>query len=141
MPYDGSGNPVHSFGRGKLNDSMRSNSTKAVDPKSRKSGHQPDPDSTMEESSPEDIHDVVKEHGPATAMHYDAKNDNEHHVTSHHGAMKHHSKHGSRGEAMAHMHAAMGEDEKNEDEESPETEMAEEKMQPHKMSHAVPGLV
>src|ERR1700691_3493976 len=116
MPRDAQGNPVHSFGRGKLNDEMRKPTSPSVTPKSRPAGHQPDPDAEMHEESPEDIHDVVKEHGPAEEIHM--KHDHEagiHQVTSHHGEFKHHSTHGSHHEAHAHAGKALGMDAEHQD--------------------------
>jgi hypothetical protein len=151
MPRDGAGNPVHSFGRGKLNDDMRKDKTmqhqtRVVDPKSRPAGHQPDPDAEMKDESPEDIHDVVAEHGPAKHIHM--QHDHEagvHQVTSYHGehepgkeegeGFTHHSKHGSHHEAHKHAGHALGMSEGDE-KESPEYESAEE----GKMSNPIPGM-
>jgi hypothetical protein len=139
MPRDSAGNPVASFGRGRLNDERHAHlqhASKAVDPKSRESGHQPDPDAEMHEESPEDIHDVVAEHGPAVELH--SKHDHEagvHQVTSHHGEHRqgheegagftHHSRHGSVHEAHKHMGKALGMAQ-HEEKETPEYESAEE---------------
>lgn len=117
MPRDGQGNPVSSFGRGRLNDEIASHGSKAVAPKSRPAGHQPDPDAEMREENPEDIKDIVAEHGPAVEMHH--QHDGEmHHVTTHHGEHRqgkedgmgftHHSKHASHHEAHEHMGHALG---------------------------------
>jgi hypothetical protein len=112
MPRDAAGNPVASFGRGRLNDDIRKqHASKAIDPKSRPAGHQPDPDAetSMVEDSPEAIEDVVNEHGPATEMH--SQHDHGtgmHKVTTHHGDMKHRSTHSSHGDAHAHMGKALG---------------------------------
>lgn len=139
MPYDSQGKPAHSFGKAKLQDEMHKglqHQEKAVTPKSRPEGHQPDPDGEMKDQSPEDIRDVVNEHGPATEAHM--KFDHEsgvHQVTTKHGEMEHHSKHGSHHEAMKHMHAALGmpEHEKGED---PSYESGEES----KMTGTIPGM-
>ncbi len=130
MPKDGAGNPVASFGRGKLNDDIRNqHASKAITPKSRPAGHQPDPDAETEmvTDSPEAIQDVVAQHGPASEMH--SKHDHAsgmHHVTTHHGDFKHHSTHGSQQEAHAHMGHALGvESAKHEKGESKEFEAGE----------------
>lgn len=149
MPRDSQGNPVHSFGRGRMNDELHKqnqHASKVVDPKSRPAGHQPDPDAEMHEESPEDIHDVVAEHGPAVEIH--TKHDHEagvHQVTSHHGEHRqgneeghgftHHSKHGSAEEAHKHMGHALGlGDQKHEKAESPEYEAKEEE------AATIPGM-
>lgn len=139
MPRDSQGNPVHSMSRGKLNDELHAHNqgaSKVVDPKSRAAGKQPDPDAEMREESPEDIHDIVNEHGPAHTIHM--KSDHEagvHQVTSFHGGHKpessdgegftHHSKHSSHHEAHKHAGRALGMAE-HEKAESPEYEAREE---------------
>jgi hypothetical protein len=140
MPRDAQGNPAHSFGRARRQDESHQNAlqhaSKAVDPKSRPAGKQPDPDSTMQESSPEDIHDVVNEHGPATEIHM--KSDHEagvHQVSSTHGSFTHHSKHGSVHEMHKHASKALGMSEGDE-KETPEFESAEES----KPTHSIPGM-
>ena len=139
MPYDKSGKPAHSFGRAKLNNELEAAqpSHASVSPKSRPAGHQPDPDSEMGEQSPEDIRDVVKEHGPANELHM--KSDHAagvHQVTTEHGGFKHHSKHGSAQEAHKHMSHALGMTAEHEDMESPAFEAKEEKG----MAHSIPGM-
>lgn len=135
MPRDSAGNPAHSFGQARRMDESRTNKmTPAVTPKSRPSGHQPDPDATMQESSPEDIKDVVAEHGPATEVtHKFDEATGKHHVHSKHGEAEHHSMHGSHAEAHKHMGHAMGVAE-HEKEESPAYEANEEK------SMSIPGM-
>lgn len=155
MPRDKMGNPAHSFGRARLNDEMEENkrhTAKVVNPRSRAEGHQPDPDSTMEESSAEDIRDVVAEHGPAKEVHsYHDHEGGKHHVTTYHGEHRHgkeegagfthHSNHASAEEAHTHIGKALGVAEENEDEESPEARMSEEKMPAmHHAAHAIPGM-
>src|SRR5579859_2875377 len=104
MPRDSKGNPVASFGRGRLNDEIAASGKQpAVSPKSRAAGHQPDPDAEMQDESSEDIHDVVAEHGPAHQVHHHVV-DGTHHVSTHHGgSFVHHSKHASHAEAHTHM--------------------------------------
>jgi hypothetical protein len=142
--------PAHSFGRAKLQDEKHKsmqNASKVVNDKSRPSGHQPDPDAEMREESPEDIHDVVNEHGPAHTIHM--KHDHEngvHQVTSFHGdhepgkeghdGFTHHSKHGSHHEAHKHAGHALGLGEEHEAKETPEYESKEESA----MSGAIPGM-
>ena len=128
MPRDAQGNPVASFGRAKLNDDIHSNSTKAVNPKSRPAGHQPDPDAEMKDESPEDIKDVVQMHGPATEVtHKFDEATGKHHVHSKHGggAAEHHSYHESHAAAHAHMGHAMGVSAEHEKGESKEYEAGE----------------
>lgn len=147
MPRDGKGNPVHSFSRGKLNDEINASqpSHPSVSPKSRPSGKQPDPDAEMHEESPEDVRDVVKEHGPAHTIHME--HDHEagvHQVHSFHGehepgkeegaGFTHHSKHASHHEAHKHAGMALGMDAGHEDTESPSYEAKEEK------AMSIPGM-
>jgi hypothetical protein len=90
----------------------------------------------MKDESPEDIRDVVSEHGPATEMHM--KSDHKagvHQVSSTHGSFTHHSKHGSAHEAHKHMGHALGMSEGDE-KETPEMESAEES----KPIAGIPGM-
>jgi hypothetical protein len=125
MPRDSQGRPVASYGRGKLNDEIAASGKKPpITPKSREKDAFPDPDAEMQEMSPEDIHDVVSEHGPASEVHHKMVG-GEHHVTSHHGSFAHRSKHGSHAEAHAHMGKAMGVSAEHEAKETPEFEAGE----------------
>jgi hypothetical protein len=150
MPRDSQGMPAHSFGRAKRQDESHQrglqHASKVVDPKSRPAGHQPDPDAEMREESPEDIHDVVAEHGPAVELH--TKHDHEagiHQVTSHHGEHRagheegsgftHHSKHSDVHAAHKHMGHALGLGE-GQEKETPEYESAEESAP----TAAIPGM-
>ena len=98
----------------------------------------------MKDESPEDIRDVVQEHGPAVEMHHEHDGET-HHVTTHHGEHRqgkedgmgftHHSKHPTHRAAHAHMGLALGLNE-HERSESPEEEGVEE----GKMSSPIPGM-
>jgi hypothetical protein len=56
-----------------------------------------------------DIHEVVKQHGPAHKMESEHEHEGGHHtVTTHHKGAKHHSEHGSAEEAHQHMGHALG---------------------------------
>jgi hypothetical protein len=91
----------------------------------------------MHEESPEDIHDVVAEHGPAHTVHMESDHEaGVHQVHSFHGGHKpghsegdgftHHSKHGSHHEAHKHAGHALGiESPEHEKKESPEFEAGE----------------
>jgi len=129
MPRDGAGNPVSSFGRGRLNDEIRASGKQPpVSAKSRPEGHQPDPDAEMQQESPEDIHDVVAEHGPAHGAHHKMIEDT-HHVSTHHGAdFVHHSRHQSHEEVHKHLGKAYGlASKEHEESETPGFEAEEEK--------------
>jgi hypothetical protein len=140
MPYDKNGNPAHSFGHARRQEESHANmqsASKVVNPKSRPEHHQPDPDAEMKDESPEDIHDVVDEHGPAHEVH--VKSDHENGEADPgkegHDGFVHHSKHGSVHEAHKHMAKALGMSE-HEKGESPEYESGEES----KMTAAIPGM-
>jgi hypothetical protein len=143
-----------------LNDDIhKQHASKAIDPKSRPEGHQPDPDAETgmvtdvaamaDKVSPESIHDVVSEHGAAHTVHqFHDHEGGHHHVVSYHGEHKpgkedgagftHHSHHSSHKEAHAHAGQALGmESSEHEAKESPEFETGEHE---GAKEAAIPGL-
>jgi hypothetical protein len=143
MPIAKDGSKHHSFGRASLHDSMAADKAEPVKKmaggspgRAMAKDSQPNPDAELPEESPEDIHDVVAEHGPAVEIH--SHHDHEagmHHVTSHHGEHKHghedgagfthHSKHATHEDAHRHMGHALGVSAEHEKSESPEFEAGE----------------
>ncbi len=98
-------------------------------------------DKPEHEASQENIHDVVKEHGPAKHMEYEEK-EGKHHVHTKHGeeGHEHHSVHESSEDAHAHMAAALGHGEPDEDDED---QLGEEvgEMMPQAETHSrIPGM-
>ena len=155
MPRDGQGNPVHSFGRGRLNDDMhKSRGMKGAmhaAPKEKPEGEEheaPENPHAGREESPESIHEVVSEHGPAHTIHM--HHDHEggmHTVTSFHGehhpdkeegaGFTHHSKHPSHHAAHKHAGHALGiGSPEHEAKESPEFEAGEREG----MGEGIPGM-
>lgn len=120
MAKDGSKH--HSFGRAKLHDDMNADKEAESKPKPKAMADggggaaadpapaEPGAAGEMESmaDSPESIHDVVSEHGPAEEVHHKVGADGQHHVLTHHGKHKHKSSHMDHQSAHQHMGHAMG---------------------------------
>ena len=143
MPRAADGTPMHSFSRAKHHDEMMSE--KKSKPAMEKPAKEEDGEKPDKEASQENIHDVVKQHGPA--HHVEIEHDEEsgkHHVHSKHGDAEHehHAVHDSAEEAHEHAGHAMGVNSEEEDE-SPDEEMAEEMapaMEEGEAHSRIPGM-
>ena len=112
---------------------------KAYDERAPKTaaGEAPDHSEPDGDEAQGDIHEVVAEHGPADhiEMEHDHAN-GKHHVTSHHGSVKHHSDHASAKEAHEHAMRAAGEEPMGMEE--PEAAVSMGNVAGH--SQAIPGM-
>lgn len=135
---DKTGRMHHSASRARLADDMAAEKKPAMMPKKEPMGEKPE-----HEESPEDIHEVVAEHGPAhhVEYHHDEAA-GKHHVHSKHGEAEHehHAVHDTMEEAHAHMGHAMGQGEPDEDDEEVGEEAGEEMPAMEEQSEKIPGM-
>lgn len=120
MPVAADGTKHHSFSRAKFHDDMAADKKAegmkpAAKPMAAKgSAGEEEPaggEAENMESMPDTetpIEEHVEQHGPADEMHHKVGADGMHHVMSHHGKMKHKSRHDTHEEAHAHIGKAMG---------------------------------
>ena len=140
MPRDSQGNPHASFSRASYADSVAKEKVKPMSKDLEKArpeakGKQPDPDASMDDSTPEDIHDFVESHGPAMSVEHHMKEDGGMKTMSHHkGGHTHISHHGDHEEAHMHAKKAFGK------EESPESEHRTEGMEDEEQPTAMAGM-
>ena len=142
MPYASDGSAHHSMSRVKRHESQMESDKKPKPSEKPAMAEEEKPD---KKASQENIHDVVKQHGPA--HHVEIEHDEEsgkHHVHSKHGDAEHehHAVHDSAEEAHEHAGHAMGVD-NEEEEESPDEEMAEEMapaMEEGEAHSRIPGM-
>lgn len=136
---DKTGKMHHSASRAKLHDDMAAEKSKP--PMMAKK--EPDAEKPEHQESPEDIHEVVAEHGPAhhVEYHHDKETD-KHHVHSKHGEAEHehHAVHDTMEEAHEHMGHAMGHGEPDEDDEEVGEEAGAEMPQMEEASEKIPGM-